>query len=79
MKSGSLNLLEPSGPLQACNGFALSFTLVECLFVETVAGDKYNVQFYDTLAAILYIVRVACSWTHTGYGTHTHVYTDTLC
>jgi hypothetical protein len=26
MKSGNLNLLEPSGPLQACNGTALSFT-----------------------------------------------------
>ena len=25
MKSGNLNLLEPSGPLQACNGTALSF------------------------------------------------------
>jgi len=25
MKSGSLNLLEPSGPLQACNGTALAF------------------------------------------------------
>ena len=25
LKSGSLNLLEPSGPLQACNGLALFF------------------------------------------------------
>ena len=25
LKSGSLNLLEPSGPVQACNGIALSF------------------------------------------------------
>ena len=25
-KSGSLNLLEPSGPVQGCNGIALSFT-----------------------------------------------------
>ena len=25
MKSGNLNLLEPSGPLQACNGTALPF------------------------------------------------------
>jgi len=27
MKSGSLNLLEPSGPVQACNGTALPYTL----------------------------------------------------
>jgi predicted ATP-grasp superfamily ATP-dependent carboligase len=26
LKSGSLNLLEPSGPVQACNGIALLFT-----------------------------------------------------
>ena len=26
MKSGSLNFLEPSGPIQACNGTALPFT-----------------------------------------------------
>jgi hypothetical protein len=25
LKSGSLNLLEPSGPVQACNGIALGF------------------------------------------------------
>jgi len=28
MKSGNLNFLEPSGPLQACNGAALAFLLV---------------------------------------------------
>jgi hypothetical protein len=27
LKSGSLKLLEPSGPVQACNGIALTFTL----------------------------------------------------
>jgi hypothetical protein len=27
LKSGSLNLLEPSGPVQACIGIALSFTV----------------------------------------------------
>jgi len=27
LKSGSLNLLEPSGPVQACNGIAVPFTL----------------------------------------------------
>jgi hypothetical protein len=27
LKSGSLNLLEPSGPVQACNGIALPFAL----------------------------------------------------
>jgi hypothetical protein len=34
MKSGNLNFLEPSGPLQACNGTALPFYLL--LFESTV-------------------------------------------
>jgi hypothetical protein len=29
LKSGSLNLLEPSGPVKACNGIALPFTIAE--------------------------------------------------
>jgi len=28
LKSGSLSLLEPSGPVQACNGIALPFTAI---------------------------------------------------
>ena len=28
LKSGSLNLLEPSGPVQACNGIALHILLL---------------------------------------------------
>jgi len=27
LKSGSVNLLEPSGPVQACNGIALPYVL----------------------------------------------------
>jgi hypothetical protein len=32
-KSGSLNLLEPSGPVQACNGIALPFLVVVVLLI----------------------------------------------
>ena len=32
-KSGNLNFLEPSGPVQACNGTALAFFLMETEFV----------------------------------------------
>ena len=31
MKSGNLNLLEPSGPLQACNGTALPTDHIFCI------------------------------------------------
>ena len=35
-KSGSLNFLEPSGPVQACNGTALPFLLCAVSFKENV-------------------------------------------
>jgi hypothetical protein len=35
LKSGSLNLLEPSGSVQACNGIALPFTDVIILLKNT--------------------------------------------
>ena len=38
MKSGNLNLLEPSGPVQACHGIALPFTILNKRLSE------YNVQ-----------------------------------
>jgi len=33
LKSGNLNLLEPSGPVQACNGIALPLPLPLPLFM----------------------------------------------
>jgi hypothetical protein len=59
MKSGNLNFLKPSGPLQACNGTALPFTVViECTMTSVnvfefqrallstvdVNYNKYNVS-----------------------------------
>jgi hypothetical protein len=35
LKSGSLNLLEPSGPVQACNGIALPFLPLYTVFTYT--------------------------------------------
>jgi hypothetical protein len=35
MKSGNLNFLEPSGPLQVCNGTALSFTYTSFIVKES--------------------------------------------
>jgi len=44
-KSGSLNLLEPSGPVQACNGIALPFTFClrtkdQCTLPLTISRCK---------------------------------------
>ena len=52
MKSGSLKLLEPSGPLQACNGIALPFTITTTTTSTTnvitniaaTVADKSNSQ-----------------------------------
>jgi len=56
MKSGNLNFLEPSGPLQACNGTALLFRLykppyrrpdVSCSQVEHVVRGKEKISTSD--------------------------------
>jgi len=49
MKSGNLNFLEPSGPLQACNGTALPFTF-SCLYICNYESllDKWSTVCVDT-------------------------------
>jgi len=39
-KSGNLNLLEPSGPVQACNGTALALLGFEALTVARVKVER---------------------------------------
>jgi hypothetical protein len=39
MKSGNLNFLEPSGPLQACNGTALALPLPYIFYVNRKVGN----------------------------------------
>jgi hypothetical protein len=54
MKSGSLNLLEPSGPLKACNGFALQKTMknVSTLKMEGILFSENSVNLYKTVKAV---------------------------
>ena len=40
MKSGNLNFLEPSGPLQACNGTALPLSL----YLYTAGVDGLEIK-----------------------------------
>jgi hypothetical protein len=50
LKSGSLNLLETSGPFQACNGMALPlYKRKECGFniLKLVIGNKlHDVEYF---------------------------------
>jgi len=47
MKSGNLNFLEPSGPLQAYNGTALFLAFTFCHFgqniLSTLLPDTFNI------------------------------------
>jgi hypothetical protein len=47
LKSGNLNLLEPSGPVQACNGIALSFTVIynKSKRIPSIFNDKSTESF----------------------------------
>jgi len=40
MKSGNLNFLEPSGPLQACNGTDLPFRSVGVIIAIFIFGSE---------------------------------------
>ena len=42
MKSGNLNFLEPSGPLQACNGTDLPFTFTGKMWHLDYADGGYE-------------------------------------
>jgi hypothetical protein len=42
LKSGSLNLLEPSGPVKACNGIALPCKYVSISYQLTVQMDSFR-------------------------------------
>ena len=46
-KSGSLNFLEPSGPVQACNGTDLPYT-------------RFNINIYIYIYIYIYIVHTVC-------------------
>jgi len=60
MKSGNLNFLEPSGPLQACNGTALPLPLYKGAdkslaqpTSQCILFDGYNISFDASL--VIYI------------------------
>jgi len=49
LKSGSLNLLEPSEPVQACNGIALPFTYVSLMYeLKKKIGKVFTSKFVGT-------------------------------
>jgi len=48
-KSGSLNFLEPSGPVQVCDGTALPFSIVVCFLLgNSLASEFYVPTFRNT-------------------------------
>ena len=46
MKSGSLNLLEPSGPVQACSGIAIPL-LGTLLLIQSTTSSSAQVSVFD--------------------------------
>ena len=58
LKSGSLKLLEPSGPVQACNGIALPFTTFKCrLSWNLGASNSWNPQGLSRpVMGLLYLI-----------------------
>jgi len=61
LKSGSLNLLEPSGPVQACNGSALPFPLI---FYPMFSELPNCIAFWKVsrFHPFVLLVTAACRW-----------------
>jgi len=57
MKSGNLNFLEPSGPLQACKGTVLPFHLHKFLFIN----KDFDVLFIAGKVLVIIIVSSSSS------------------
>ena len=54
MKSGNLNLLEPSGPLQACNGTSLAFTYYKKRHVNrTILISSLKRRYKDAINQLI--------------------------
>jgi hypothetical protein len=49
LKSGSLNFLEPSGPVQACNGIALLFYEDNCLLEFGAVWTGGSVPMFQSI------------------------------
>jgi len=58
MKSGNLNFLEPSGPLQACNGTALP--LYTPSYGQTEDGSKKPKHVAESCKFIKYLIKKLC-------------------
>ena len=50
LKSGSHNLLEPSGPVQACNGIALPLRVCVCACVFYLLTQLHMEKHYNSHA-----------------------------
>ena len=79
LKSGSLTLLEPSGPVQACNRIALPFNFSK-LHAILPTGTRQQEDIFQFLALPLSVALIGDSpsdtHTHTHTHTHTYIYID---
>ena len=72
LKSGNLNLLEPSGPVQACNGIALPLPIYTMLWIRAtflwptlylcdLTASHFAVGLFTVIVSHLYMPREAPS------------------
>jgi hypothetical protein len=54
LKSGGLNLLEASGPVKACNGIALPFTMFHLMSVTTHPTTQSHIP-EDLKPSVMYV------------------------
>ena len=74
VQSGNLNFLEPSGPIQACNGTALPLPLRTCRLKRNSEGTKQEghevrssvplmkLRIINFISALRLILYKECTW-----------------
>ena len=70
MKSGNLNFLEPSGPLQACNGTDLPLHIAVCMFCAVRCSTTLTEVFPCFFLSCKTNARVTLA--KTGHGPHSY-------
>ena len=72
MKSGNLNFLEPSGPLQACNGTALPLPVSACyhsvqnLLSSSLFSSNIKIKIYRTIILPVFCISMMLGRSHWG-------------
>ena len=64
LKSGILNLLEPSGPFQACTGIAYLYLYhispTQCIYAFLLVQNQATIVFLNAMKNLFFVIKQHC-------------------